>query len=93
MLGKRLGHFCVTAKIGSGGMGNVYRARDEQLHRDVAIKVLSPSAFGDLAGRSRLIREARTASQLNHPHICTVYEVVRAMDRPTSRWSSLKASR
>jgi serine/threonine protein kinase len=56
-------------------MGMVYRARDEQLHRDVAIKVLSASAFDDPAARARLIREARTASQLNHPNICTVYEV------------------
>jgi TolB-like protein/tRNA A-37 threonylcarbamoyl transferase component Bud32/Tfp pilus assembly protein PilF len=75
MIGEHLGHFCITAKIGSGGMGVVYRARDEQLHRDVAIKVLPASAFRDTAARSRLLREARTASQLNHPYICTVYEV------------------
>jgi serine/threonine protein kinase len=72
MVVTHLGHFCVTAKIGAGGMGMVYRALDELLHRDVAIKVLSASAFDDPAARARLIREARTASQLNHPHICTV---------------------
>src|SRR5262245_51243874 len=75
MIGRRLGHFFITAPIGSGGMGVVYRARDEQLHRDVAIKLISTTAFDDPAARARLIREARTASQLNHPHICTVYEV------------------
>jgi TolB-like protein/Flp pilus assembly protein TadD len=75
MIGEHLGHFRITAKIGSGGMGEVYRARDEQLHRDVAIKVLSAPAVSSPGSRSRLIREARAASHLNHPNICTVYEV------------------
>ena len=71
----RLGPYVVTAKIGEGGMGEVYRARDEQLDRDVAIKVLPASSFEDPVARARLLQEARAAAALNHPHICTVYEV------------------
>jgi len=75
MIGQRLGHFRLLEKIGAGGMGVVYRAHDEQLDRDVAIKVLPASSFRDPAARARLLREARTASKLNHPHICTIHEV------------------
>ena len=75
MIGQRLGHFRVVEKIGAGGMGVVYRAHDEQLDRDVAIKVLPAGSFRDPSARARLLREARTASKLNHPHICTIHEV------------------
>ena len=75
MIGQRLGHFRIVEKIGAGGMGVVYRAHDEQLDRDVAIKVLPAGAFRDPSARARLLREARTASKLNHPHICTIHEV------------------
>jgi len=60
-------------KIGAGGMGEVYRAHDEQLGRDVAIKVLL--ALSDPAARSRLWREARAAASLNHPNVCQLYEI------------------
>ena len=73
--GSRLGSYEVTALIGQGGMGEVYRARDERLDRDVAIKVLPASSFEDPIARARLLQEARAAAALNHPHICTVYEV------------------
>ena len=73
--GSRFGSYEVTALIGQGGMGEVYRARDERLDRDVAIKVLPASSFEDPIARARLLQEARAAAALNHPHICTVYEV------------------
>jgi eukaryotic-like serine/threonine-protein kinase len=75
MLGRRLSHYSIQEQIGAGGMGVVYRARDETLGRDVAIKVLRPRGQGDTSSYHRLLTEARTASSLNHPHICTVHEV------------------
>jgi len=71
----RVGPFEVLSLLGSGGMGEVYRARDTRLGRDVALKVLPTATLTDDTARSRLLREARLASQLNHPHICTVHEV------------------
>jgi TolB-like protein/Tfp pilus assembly protein PilF/tRNA A-37 threonylcarbamoyl transferase component Bud32 len=75
MIGQQMRHFRIVEKIGAGGMGEVYRAHDEQLDRDVAIKVLPAGTFRDETARARLLREARTASKLNHPHICTIHEV------------------
>ena len=75
MVGKQFGRYRVVEKIGAGGMGEVYRARDEQLERDVALKILPASSFSDPDARSRLLREARSAAALNHPHICTIHEV------------------
>ena len=71
----RLAHYRIISRLGAGGMGEVYRARDEQLDRDVAVKVLPASSFDDPTARARLVREARAAAALNHPNICTVYEV------------------
>ncbi len=75
VIGKALSHYRILEKIGAGGMGEVYRAHDEQLDRDVAIKVLPTSSFSDPGARARLLREARSAGSLNHPHICTMHEV------------------
>ena len=73
--GTRLGPYEVVEPIGAGGMGEVYRARDTRLDRDVAVKVL-PSEFNTNAQlKIRFEREAKTISQLNHPHICTLYDV------------------
>jgi eukaryotic-like serine/threonine-protein kinase len=72
--GRKFGHYHILELIGRGGMGVVYRARDERLNRDVALKFLQTSRTDDAPQQSRLIREARIASRLNHPHICTIYE-------------------
>jgi hypothetical protein len=72
--GARLGPYEVIAPLGSGGMGEVYRARDTRLDRTVAVKVLPEAFSGDAALRQRLHTEARAISQLSHPHICTLYD-------------------
>src|SRR5262249_51077279 len=79
MIGEKLGHYHLTAKIGEGGMGVVYRARDEELNRDVAVKVLSAATL-EQVGKEHLLKEAQTASALNHPNICTVYQIGRVDD-------------
>jgi serine/threonine protein kinase len=75
IIGTMLGHYRITGKLGQGGMGIVYRGHDEQLRRDVAIKILTAIKGDDSVARGRLLREARAAASLNHPNICTVYEV------------------
>jgi dipeptidyl aminopeptidase/acylaminoacyl peptidase len=76
--GTRLGPYEILAPLGAGGMGEVYRARDTRLGRDVAIKVLPLHLAATPEVRARFEREARTISQLNHPHICTLFDVGRA---------------
>src|SRR5438876_2094420 len=75
LTGQKISHYEIVAKLGEGGMGIVYRAFDTQLLRPVALKVLSPTALADPESNMRLLREARAASALNHPHIAHVYEV------------------
>ena len=90
-VGTRLGAYEILAPLGAGGMGEVYRARDEKLSREVAIKVL-PSALSEDSRRlERFEKEARTASALNHPSIVTIYEIGRVGRLRTSRWSSSPA--
>ena len=74
MIGKTLGHFRIEAKLGSGGMGVVYRAHDEHLARDVAVKILPEGTLGDEAARKRFRKEALALSKLNHPNIATVHD-------------------
>ena len=74
MLNQALSHYRVLEQIGAGGMGVVYRARDEQLERDVAIKVLPPGLLADDAARKRFRKEALSLARLNHPNIATVHE-------------------
>ena len=81
LIGQVLGHYHVVSKIGEGGMGAVYRARDEVLHRDVALKVVSKSAGLDQSTSQSLLQEARASSNLSHPNICTIHEVGEAEGR------------
>src|SRR5262245_51684469 len=71
--GSRLGPYQVVAKLGEGGMGEVYRAQDTRLNRDVAIKVLPDLVAGDPDRLARFTREAQTLAALNHPHIAQVH--------------------
>src|SRR6266853_4421391 len=73
--GTRLGPYEILSWLGSGGMGEVYKARDTRLDRLVAIKMLREALSVDPQFRERFDREARTISQLDHPHICALYDV------------------
>ena len=73
--GTRLGPYEILSPLGAGGMGEVYRARDSKLHRDVAIKVLPESLAADPERLARFEREARVLASLNHPHIASIYGV------------------
>ncbi len=75
MIGRSLGHYQITAPLGKGGMGEVYRARDNTLGRDVALKVFPPAMAANREGLARFQREARAVAALNHPHIVTIYSV------------------
>src|SRR5512136_955900 len=74
MIGRTLGHYRVIEKLGAGGMGVVYRAVDERLERDVALKVLPDGALSDDEARKRFRREAMALSKLNHPNVATIHD-------------------
>ena len=74
LVGQTLGHYRVSEKIGAGGMGEVFRAHDQHLNRDVAIKVLPPGILGDESVRKRFHKEALALSKLNHPNIATIHD-------------------
>jgi len=78
--GTRLGPYEIVAPVGAGGMGEVYRARDTRLGRDVAVKILPPDFAANEGFLARFEREARTVSSLNHPNICTLFDVGREND-------------
>ena len=78
MIGRTLGHYHITAALGAGGMGEVYRATDSKLGRDVALKVLPPTTATDAERMDRFRREARALAALDHPGIVTVYSVEEA---------------
>jgi TolB-like protein/Flp pilus assembly protein TadD/tRNA A-37 threonylcarbamoyl transferase component Bud32 len=75
MVRTRISHYSLLRKIGQGGMGEVYLADDLVLHRKVAIKLLSPKLNDNENARKRLLREAKAAAQLDHPNVCSIYEV------------------
>src|ERR1700737_2191188 len=82
MISQRIGHYIIQEKLGEGGMGVVYRAHDEKLRRDVALKFLGVLATGSSASHERVLQEARAISALNHPKLAAVYEVGEHEGRP-----------
>ena len=74
LVGQLLGRYRILEKLGTGGMGEVYRARDQHLERDVAIKILAPGSLADEQARKRFRKEALVLSKLDHPNVASIYD-------------------